>query len=39
MAGLAARLRELGAEVAVAAPADFTELFDRAGVRLVPRGR
>ncbi len=39
MAGLAMRLRELGAEVAVAAPADFAELFDRAGVPLVPLGQ
>jgi vancomycin aglycone glucosyltransferase len=39
MAGLAMRLREFGAEVAVAAPADFAELLDRAGVRLVPLGQ
>ncbi|MEV0738005.1 glycosyltransferase [Streptomyces sp. NPDC050549] len=40
VAGLAARLLELGAEVRVAAPPDeeFVELLDRAGVPLVPLG-
>ncbi|WP_427917972.1 glycosyltransferase [Streptomyces sp. cg40] len=40
VAGLAARLRELGAEVSVAAPPDeeFVELTDRAGVPLLPLG-
>ncbi|SEE91872.1 vancomycin aglycone glucosyltransferase [Streptomyces sp. 3213] len=40
VAGLAARLRELGAEVSVAAPPDeeFVELLDRAGVPLLPLG-
>ncbi|WP_329243911.1 glycosyltransferase [Streptomyces sp. NBC_01478] len=40
VAGLAARLRELGAEVRVAAPPDeeFVELLARAGVPLVPLG-
>jgi vancomycin aglycone glucosyltransferase len=40
IAGLAARLVELGAEVSVAAPPDeeFVELLDRAGVPLVPLG-
>ncbi|MBK6009800.1 glycosyltransferase [Streptomyces sp. MBT53] len=40
VAGLAARLLELGAEVSVAAPPDeeFVELLDRAGVPLLPLG-
>ncbi|MFJ9626840.1 glycosyltransferase [Streptomyces sp. NPDC101175] len=40
VAGLAARLRELGAEASVAAPPDeeFAELLDRAGVPLLPLG-
>ena len=40
LAGLALRLRELGAEVRVCAPPDeeFVELFARVGVRLIPLG-
>lgn len=40
LAGLAVRLRELGAEVRVCAPPDeeFVALLDRAGVPLVPLG-
>jgi vancomycin aglycone glucosyltransferase len=38
MAGLAVRLRELGAEVRVCAPPDFAELLAGIGVPLVPIG-
>jgi vancomycin aglycone glucosyltransferase len=40
LAGLALRLRELGAEVRVCAPPDeeFVELLDRVGVPLIPLG-
>ncbi|WP_369168092.1 glycosyltransferase [Streptomyces sp. R28] len=39
MAGLAVRLRALGAEVVMCAPPDFAELLDGLGVPLVPVGR
>jgi vancomycin aglycone glucosyltransferase len=39
MAGFAAALRALGAEVRVCAPPDFADLLDRVGVPLVPAGR
>ncbi|MBB4918735.1 glycosyltransferase [Streptosporangium saharense] len=38
MAGLAVRLRALGAEVRVCAPPDFAELLDGVGVPLTPLG-
>ena len=38
MAGLAVRLRALGAEVRVCAPPDCAELLARVGVPLVPIG-
>ncbi len=40
LAGLAAKVRELGAEVRVCAPPEeeFVALLDRAGVRLTPLG-
>jgi vancomycin aglycone glucosyltransferase len=39
MAGLAVRLRALGAEVRVCVPQNFAELLARVGMQLVPVGQ